>query len=108
MAQGEQQKQTTLAQGAQQHETALAQGEQKKETTLAQGQQQHQTALAQGKQEHQGKLQEIKATPKPAAQKRATGGRVNTPFGEAKLAPDGHHYVKHPLSGQYFRVKKGD
>jgi hypothetical protein len=97
MAQGEQQRQTTLAQGAQQHQTALAQGEQKKETTLAQGQQ-----------AHQGKLAEIKAAPKPAAPKRATGGRVNTPFGEATLAPDGHHYVRHPLSGQYFRVNKSD
>ena len=97
MAQGEQQKQTTLAQGAQQHQTALAQGEQQKQTTLAQG-----------KQQHQGKLQEIKAQPKPAKPSRATGGRVMTPFGEAQQAPDGHHYVRHPISGQYFRVKKGD
>ncbi len=99
--------QTEMAKGAQQHQTAMAQGEQQKETTLAQGAQQHETALAQGKQEHQGKLQEIKAAPKPAAaQKRATGGRVMTPFGEANQAPDGHHYVRHPISGQYFRVKK--
>ena len=110
MAKGQMQHQTAMAQGEQQKQTALAEGEQQRETTLAQGKQQHQTALAQGKQEHQGKLQEIKAAPKPkpAAQNRATGGRVLTPFGEARQAPDGHHYVKHPISGQYFRVKKGD
>jgi hypothetical protein len=99
--------QTEMAKGAQQHQTAMAQGEQQRQTTLAQGAQQHETALAQGKQEHQGKIQEIKAQPKPAAaQSRATGGRVMTPFGEARQAPDGHHYVKHPISGQFFRVKK--
>ena len=103
--------QTEMAKGQMQHQTAMAQGEQQKQTTLAQGAQQHETSLAQSKQEHQGKLQEIKAQPKPkpaASQSRATGGRVMTPFGEAKQAPDGEHYVRHPISGQYFRVKKGD
>ena len=74
---------------------------------------QRDTSLAQGEQQNQGKLQQIKAAPKPAAgakkkPSRATGGRVTTPFGEAQHAPDGHHYVRHPISGQYFRVKKGD
>jgi hypothetical protein len=92
--------QTEMAKGAQQHETAMAQGAMQKET-----------ALAQGEQQNQGKLQQIKATPKPkpaasGSQNRATGGRVTTPFGEARLAPDGHHYVQHPRTGQYFRVKR--
>jgi hypothetical protein len=75
---------------------------------MAQGAMQRDTSLAQGEQQNQGKLQQIKATPKPkpAAQKRATGGRVTTPFGEAEQAPDGHHYVRHPRTGQYFRVKR--
>ena len=88
------------------HQTEMAKGQLQHETAMAQGEQQRQTTLAQGAQQHAGKLQEIKAAPKPAAQKRATGGRVETPFGDARLAPDGHHYVRHPISGQYFRVKK--
>ena len=89
------------------HQTEMAKGQMQRETTLAQGAQQHETALAQGEQANQGKLQQIKAAPKPkpAAQSRATGGRV-TPFGEAKQAPDGEWYVKHPVSGKYFRVRK--
>jgi len=88
------------------HPTEMAKGQLQHETAMAQGEQQRQTTLAQGAQQHAGKLQEIKAAPKPAAPKRATGGRVETPFGDARLAPDGHHYVRHPISGQYFRVKK--
>ena len=108
MAKGQLQHDTTMAQGAMQRDTALAQGAQQHQTALAQGEQKKQTTLAQGEQQHQGKLAEIKAAPKlkPAAQSRATGGRVMTPFGEARQAPDGEHYVRHPISGQYFRVKK--
>ena len=116
LAEGQQAHQTAMAQGEQQQHTALAQGAQKHATTMAQGEQQRDTSLAQGEQQNEGKLQQIKATPKPkpaagGAKKkpgRATGGRVTTPFGEAELAPDGHHYVKHPHTGQYFRVKKGE
>jgi hypothetical protein len=113
LAEGQQAHQTAMAQGAQQEHTALAQGAQKHATTMAQGAMQRDTSLAQGEQQNQGKLQQIKAAPKPAAGAkkkpgRATGGRVTTPFGEAELAPDGHHYVKHPHTGQYFRVKKGE
>jgi hypothetical protein len=104
--------QAALAEGQQAHHAALAegaqQGAQQHQTAMAQGAMQRDTSLAQGEQQNQGKLQQIKATPKPkpAAQKRATGGRVTTPFGEAEQAPDGHHYVRHPRTGQYFRVKR--
>jgi hypothetical protein len=30
---------------------------------------------------------------------------VTTPFGMAKRAPDGNHYVQHPKTGKYLRVK---
>jgi hypothetical protein len=30
---------------------------------------------------------------------------VSTPFGQAKRAPDGNHYVQHPKTGKYLRVK---
>jgi hypothetical protein len=89
-----------------QHSAAMAQGAQSHQTEMMKGQQQKETTLAQGQQANQGKLQQIKAAPKPTAQNRATGGRVMTPFGEARQAPDGFHYVKHPFTGQYFRVKR--
>jgi hypothetical protein len=104
------QHQASMEEAHLQHQSAMAQGAQAHQTEMAKGQQQQATAMATGAQQHEGKLAEIKAQPKPAAAapKRATGGRVTTPFGEARQAPDGHHYVKHPISGQYFRVKRGE
>ena len=111
LAEGQQAHQTALAQGEQSRQTEMAKGQQQHATTMAQGAMQRDTSLAQGEQQNKGKLQQIKAAPKPAAGAkkkpgRATGGRVTTPFGEAEQAPDGEFYVKHPHTGQYFRVKK--
>lgn len=101
--------QTEVAKAGMEHEGRMQEAHLQHQTAMEQGAQDQQTNLAQGAQQHRGKLEEIAATPRPApggAQRRAAGGRVMTPFGEARLAPDGHHYVKHPISGQYFRVKK--
>jgi hypothetical protein len=101
---------TEMAKVGAEHQSAMQQASMQHQTEMAKGQQQKETALAQGEQANRGKLQQIAATPKPAAgsQSRATGGRVMTPFGEARQAPDGLHYVKHPFTGQYFRVKQSN
>jgi hypothetical protein len=102
--------QSEVARAGMEHQSAMMQGAQQRETALAQGAQQHETAMMQGAQQHAGKLQEIAAAPRPMAggQSRADGGRVLTPFGEARLAPDGHFYARHPVTGQYFRIRRRD
>jgi len=41
----------------------------------------------------------------PGAGALASPQSISTPFGQARRAPDGNHYIQHPKSGKYLRVK---
>lgn len=98
----------------QQHEQAMGVQQQADDAQQAEEQRQHEASQSAADQQNQQKL--AKAKPKPARGKtgkrasRAAGGKVEetkeTPFGTARRAPDGHFYVQHPRTGQYFRVER--
>jgi hypothetical protein len=86
------------------------------EEQMSERSQQHERVM--GQQQARAKIQEVKAKPAPqrssssgsTRQKRASGGSVHdgidTPYGHARRAPDGHFYVQHPKTGQYFKITR--
>jgi len=91
------------------HEERMGAQEREHESALGAQEMRHESRM--GAADHRAKLREVEAKPKPAARTaRARGGSVmsemKTPFGLARLAPDGHHYVQHPRTGQYYRISR--
>jgi hypothetical protein len=127
-AQGAQDRQMDAANAQQdrQHESQMGEREQAIESQreergraheehMTERSQQHERVM--GQQQARAKIQEVKAKPQPRAsssgssrEKRATGGAVqdgiHTPYGFARRAPDGNHYVQHPNTGQYFKITR--
>jgi len=108
-----QQHEATMGARDQQHESAMAERTQAHERTMGAQEARHDTQMA--SQEHRGRMQEAKAKPQPrssssARPQRASGGSVtdemDTPYGRARRAPDGDFYVKHPHTGQFFRIRR--
>jgi hypothetical protein len=77
---------------------------------MASMKQSHEQQQQVGDQTHERMMNALQ--PPAAPPGRAKGGRVEadeypTPFGIAKKAPDGHHYIRHPRTGQYFLIRHG-
>jgi hypothetical protein len=128
-AMGAQQQQFDAAQGMQdrQHEDQMGQREQAIESQREERGRQHEEQMSERTQQHErvmgqqqarAKIQEVKARPQPqrssssgsARTQRARGGsvqnHVTTPYGVATRAPDGEFYVRHPHTGQYWRIRR--
>ena len=95
----------------QEHERQMGARDQAHEASMAERSQAHEGLM--GRQEHRSRLAEVKAKPPPQASRpihRADGGPVNSdfdsPYGRARQAPDGFHYVQHPGTGQFFRIRR--
>jgi hypothetical protein len=73
---------------------------------------QHEASQQQGEQLHERMTAALTPPDRPAPptpEGRASGGRIDhldTPYGRARRARDGQFYVKHPRTGQYFRISK--
>lgn len=121
------QMEASTAQQDRQHESQMGEREQAIESQREERGRQHEDQMTERSQQHErvmgqqqarAKIQEVKAKPQPqrstssgsSRQKRASGGSVHdgidTPYGYARRAPDGNHYVQHPQTGQYFRIRR--
>jgi hypothetical protein len=109
--------QGAMAQQQQAHEAGQAQQQQFHEAGMAQNQQAHQTQMGQREGMQQLEQTALKAAPGAGGgqsrsrrtTQRARGGSVGdfiTPFGVARRAPDGSHYIRHPRTGQYYRIQR--
>lgn len=68
-------------------------------------------ALAQQDHVHEAKLASQQAKVSAAGRARKRGGRVNAdhpPMAGARKAPDGHWYIRHNTTGQFYRVEPKD
>jgi hypothetical protein len=100
----------TMQAGQQQHEARTQATTQSHEAGLQGQQQQHDMASQGADQQLQMGMAAMKPPPAPSRAGKAAGGKVEpflkTPYGLARRARDGNHYVKHPKTGQYFRVER--
>lgn len=92
-----------------QHEMALGEAERAHESAMGAREDRHDRQMA--GEEHRAQLQQVREKPQPAnRQQRARGGAVEdgirTPYGIARLAPDGNTYIQHPRTGQYFKITR--
>lgn len=96
-----------LAQQTQAHEAGMASQDRAQELQQTRMGQQHEVGMQ--RREGRQALAQQAAAPRPT--QRAAGGKIPagdfmSPYGVARLAPDGHHYIKHPDNGRYYRLTR--
>jgi hypothetical protein len=102
----------TMQSGQQLHEARTQAMGQTHEAGLQGQQQQHDMANQGADRQMQMGMAAMKPPAMPGRSGKAAGGPVKsprflkTPYGIARRAPDGKHYVKHPKTGQYFRIER--